>query len=99
MAGGFFKTESTRTTIVFGDCGMPAKEVAPSWLTVPEKTMLDCLASSAWLFCVCVNAVMDGPSMAVQRMPAKKLDEIFMCASPCFARWREALQGITGTLK
>src|SRR6267143_7093668 len=87
-AEGFFKTESTRTTIVCGDGGTPEKDTAPSWLTVPEKMMLDCLASAAWLFCPCGKAA-DGASKAVQRMPATKLDEEFMHASPSCTSRRE----------
>src|SRR6202008_611888 len=90
MAGGFFRTESTRTTMVFGDCGTPAKEAAASWLTGPEKTMLDCLTRTAWVLCVCACTSMDHARMADPRRPAKKLDEIFIGASPFSARGRES---------
>jgi len=85
MAGGFQDGVHANDNRV-RDCGDAGKEVAPSWLTVPEKMMLDCLASATWLVCVSANVAIDGASIAVQRMPTKKLDEFFMCASSCSAQ-------------
>src|SRR5258708_33871250 len=76
-AGGFFKTESTRTTMVWGDWGTPAKETAPSWLTGPEKIMLDCLARASGLLCPCGNPAAQGASKAVERTPARNLNDEF----------------------
>src|SRR5712671_4708608 len=98
-AGGFFKTESTRTTMVCGDWGTPTKETAPSWLTVPEKMMLDCLARAAGLFCSCGKPATQGASKAVERMPAKKFNEEFMSPSLSSATWCERTSRNHGNAK
>src|SRR5467141_191781 len=98
-AGGFFKTESTRTTIVWGDWGTPAKETAPSWLTVPEKMMLDCLARAAGLLCPCGNPATQGASKAVERTPARKFNDEFMSPSPSSATWRKRASRNHGNAK
>src|ERR1700687_14113 len=80
-AGGFLRIESTRTTIVCADFGTSANEVAPSWLTVPEKTMLDCFISAAWLLASCESAPRADPNSASHKVAPTNNDETFMCAS------------------
>src|SRR5690242_21886211 len=65
-AAGFFSIESTLTTMVCADFGTSGKEVAASWLTVPEKMMLDFLVSAA-LSAACGAAAFAQPDSASHR--------------------------------
>src|SRR5690242_21658047 len=71
--------------MVCADLGTSAKEVAASWLTVPEKMMLDFVVSAA-RSAACGGAAFVQPHRASHkpappRLTLRNIDEIFMCAS------------------